>query len=226
MFDLQNWSPVLLVCLAGCGIGVLVVAGFFFRLGLNIFTDVLGGIAGTQRARLPAPPPRPSFNPAPPQAQAAPPPMSFDEALARRQGMAPPAGPGFAPMGPPINPMLSQGVPLTGPSFGPMPGAPLQGGVPNPSLPPQGLPPRPGFQPMQPTFPPMQPPAGGLARPSLSQGVPYRPSAGLPAVGVPPSFGTPNNPFDERRRNRRLQDDRYEIYTDEDDAGGGLDMLF
>lgn len=213
MFDLQNWSPLLLVCLAGCGVGLLLVAGFFFRLGVNIFTDVLGGITGTQRARLPAPPPRPSFSPAP-QAQAAPPPMSFDEALARRQGGMPPAQglPSLgqelrSPQG--INPMLSPGVPIQAQGFAP-----------------GTVPPRPGSQPMQPTFPPMQPPAGGIPRPSLSQGVPYRPPAGLPAVGVSPSFGTPNNPFDERRRNRRLQDDRYEIYTDEDDAGGGLDMLF
>lgn len=173
MFDLQNWSPVLLVCLAGCGIGVLVVAGIFFRIGVNIFTDVIGGIAGTQRARLPAPPPRPTFSPTP-RAQSAPPPMSFDEALARRQ-----------------------------------------------SVPPQMQ----GFPPQAQGFPPTQPAVGGRARPSLSPGVPYRPSAGLPPVGAPPSFGTTNNPFDERRRQRRLQDDRYEIYTDEDDAGGGLDML-
>jgi hypothetical protein len=39
-------------------------------------------------------------------------------------------------------------------------------------------------------------------------------------------FSMPSNPFDERRRARQLQDDRYEIYTDEDDAGGGLNMLF
>ncbi len=220
MFDLQNGSPVLLVCLAACGVGVLLVAGFFFRLGLNIFTDVLGGITGTQRARLPAPPPRPTFSPAP-QAQAAPPPMSFDEALARRQGAmlptqglpspaqgVPPMGQSMqAPQG--ISPMLSPGVPFQAQGFRPGP-----------------VPPRPGSQPMPPSFPSMPPPAGGLARPSLSQGVPYRPPAGLPAAGMPPSFGTPHNPFDERRRNRRLQDDRYEIYTDEDDAGGGLDMLF
>jgi len=74
-------------------------------------------------------------------------------------------------------------------------------------------------------FPPVQPRQGSLARPSLSPGVPYR-----PPVGPPPEmdmrFSMPSNPFDERRRARQLQDDRYEIYTDEDDAGGGLNMLF
>ncbi len=208
MFDLQNWSPVLLVCLAGCGIGVLVVAGIFFRIGVNIFTDVIGGIAGTQRARLPAPPPRPTFSPAP-RAQSAPPPMSFDEALARRQGLSS-AGQGFPPQ-PQGFPPQAQGFPPQAQGFPPQP---------------QGFPPQPqGFPPQAQGFPPTQPAVGGRARPSLSQGVPYRPSAGLPPVGAPPSFGTPNNPFDERRRQRRLQDDRYEIYTDEDDAGGGLDML-
>ncbi len=188
MFDLQNWSPVLLVCLAVCGVGVLLVAGVFFRIGANIFTDVIGGIAGTQRARLPAPPPRPSFSPTA-RAQSAPPPISFDEALARRQGL-PASGQGFPPQA-------------------------------------QGFPPQAqGFPPQMQGFPSTRPAVGSSARPSLSQGIPYRPAAGLPPVGVPHSFGTPNNPFDERRRQRRLQDDRYEIYTDEDDAGGGLDMLF
>ncbi|MFQ3648634.1 MAG: hypothetical protein SNJ80_17025, partial [Anaerolinea sp.] len=121
MFDLQNWSPLLWVCLAGCGVGLLLVAGFFFRLGLNIFTDVLGGITGTQRARLPAPPPRPTFSPAPPQAQTAPPPMSFDEALARRQGGMPA-----------VQGLRSPGQGLPSPAQGlPSPGQGLQ--------PPQGI---------------------------------------------------------------------------------------
>ncbi|MFQ3660233.1 MAG: hypothetical protein SNJ54_14890, partial [Anaerolineae bacterium] len=153
---------------------------------------------------------------------------SFDEALARRQGGMP-AVQGLRSPGQGL-PSPGQGLPSPGQGLQPpqgihptlSPGVPFQaqGFTPGP------VPPRPGSQPMQPTFPPMQPPTGGLARPSLSQGVPYQPPVGLPAVGVPPSFGTPNNPFDERRRSRRLQDDRYEIYTDEDDAGGGLDMLF
>lgn len=229
MLDVQNWSPWVIVCLAGCGVGVLVVAGFFFRLGVNIITDVIGGISGTQRARLPAPPPRPSFSPAPRAQAAPPPPISFDEALARRQSMMNAPSAGF----PATPPVVGQGGTMNAQS------------VPTPaSVPPlPGLPPRPTFQPMPPSagFPSVQPPSvphvqpgsfspaqlgSGLARPSLSQGVPYRPAAGLPVVGSFSSFGTPNNPFDERRHQRRLQDDRYEIYTDEDDVGGGLDMLF
>jgi hypothetical protein len=199
MLDLQNWSPLVVVCLAACGVGTLAVVGFLFRLGLNIFTDVLGGIAGTQRARLPAPPPRPSFQ-APPRAQAAPPPpMTFEEALARRQG----------------NALNAQSAPQWGPTPPPRPGTPLQ-------MPPVGQPP---MMPPTPNFPPMQQGQGGLARPSLSPGVPYRPPMG-PPVGMDARFNPPPNPFDERRRTRQLQDDRFEIYTDEDDAGGGLGLLF
>ncbi len=204
MLDLQSWSPLVVVCLAACGIGVLVVGGFFFRLGLNIFTDVLGGIAGTQRARLPAPPPRPSFRPSSQAQSAPPPPITFDEALARRQGSAVNAQ--SAP---------SWGVPAPPPRPGTWPTVP-------PQMPPTAPPP---VMPPPSNFPPVQPRQGSSARPSLSPGVPYRPPVG-PPTGMDMRFSMPSNPFDERRRARQLQDDRYEIYTDEDDAGGGLDMLF
>lgn len=215
MLDVQQWSPWVVVCLAACGIGVLVVAGFFFRLGLNIVTDIMGGISGTQRARLPAPPPRPSFSPAP-RAQTAPPPlMSFDEALARRQGI-----PHSLTARPPL---VSTGQPMNVPSWPAHAPVPPQGSPPSPTV--SSMPPITGFPLAQPPLPPIQPRTGSAARPSLSQGIPYQPPIGLPSLGATPTLGTPNNPFDARRRQRRLEDDRYEIYTDEDDAGGGLDML-